>query len=236
MNKSLRKKYPEVKPYTWGYFIGWAGTLCWGTAAFLSFRASLETHGSRDDALAAWGVVFLFATIAHCLVILRTKWAWIVVIILQFNPILWLLNGIYLKNRWDEMNGLSTIKISNKLKEVCHKFNNISVSNRVLIAGSVFWALSVLAFNFMFEFGWYYIGWWQILKIIIFPPAIAVIGFWLYAKVIKQQDVTKSSRNQFTLGGLEADLKDLTLRVKRLEDVVYSFKMDDRSNHHEEQE
>lgn len=33
----------------------------------------------------------------------RNRWAWLIAVIIQVNPIGWIVNGIYLKNRWAEM-------------------------------------------------------------------------------------------------------------------------------------
>lgn len=183
MNDSLHKKHPELKPYAWGYYIGWMGTLSWSAIGILQFIAASNTYGSRSDTFAALGFVFLVAAIAHFFIIKRNKWAWIIGIILQLNPVLWIINGIYLKNRWTEMGGLPVAEVGNKFKKA-------SFSTRVLLAGSGFWALVVLAFVFMFEPYGSYVSdseWWQVVKIVVFPPVMAVAGYFLYSKVIKQE-------------------------------------------------
>jgi hypothetical protein len=75
------------------------------------------------------------------------------------------------------------------ISSVSAKFGNISPINRTLIAGSAFWASVILAFIFVFEpYGDYVsdIEWWQVVKIIIFPPVVVISGYILYIKVIKQ--------------------------------------------------
>jgi len=181
MNDSLHKKYPEVKPYAWGYYIGCMGTLSWSAVGILQFIAASKTYGSRSDTFIALGIIFLISAVAHFFIIKRNKWAWIVGIIMQLNPILWIINGIYLKNRWAEMGGLP-------IEGVSRKFAKASFGNRALIAGSGFWALVVLAFVFMFEPYGRYVSdseWWQVAKIIVFPPVVVAIGYFLYNKVIK---------------------------------------------------
>ena len=183
MNDSLHKKHPELKPYAWGYYIGWMGMLSWSAIGILQFMAASKTYGSRSDTFAVLGVIFIVAAIAHFFIIKRNKWAWVIGIILQFNPILWIINGIYLKNRWDEMGGLPVAGIGNKFKK-------LSFSYRLLLAGSIFWALVVLAFVLMFEpYGSYVSGseWWQVVKIVAFPPVVVVSGYFLYSKVINQE-------------------------------------------------
>lgn len=183
MNDSLHKKHPELKPYAWGYYIGWMGMLSWSAIGILQFIAASKTYGSRSDTFAVLGVVFLVAAIAHFFIIKRNKWAWVIGIILQLNPILWIINGIYLKNRWAEMGGLPVTGVGNK-------FKTASFSTRVLLAGSGFWALVVLAFVLMFEPYGSYVSdseWWQVVKIVVFPPVVVVAGYFLYSKVIKQE-------------------------------------------------
>lgn len=183
MNASLHKKHPKLKPYAWGYFIGWTGMLSGSAFSILHFAAASETYGSRSDIFEVLGVLSLVTAIAHFFIIKRNKWAWVIGIILQVNPILWIINSIYLKNRWDEMGGLP-------VAEVCNKFKKASFNTRVLLAGPVFWALVVLAFVFIFEpYGRYVsdIEWWQVIKIIVFPPMVSVAGYFLYVKVIKQE-------------------------------------------------
>lgn len=183
MNDSLHKKYPELKPYTWGYYVGWMGMLGWSAIGILQLIAASNAYGGRSGTLVVLGVVSLVAAIAHFFIIRRNKWAWVIGIILQLNPVLWIINGIYLKNRWTEMGGLPAGEVGNK-------FKNASFSTRVLLAGSGFWALVVLAFVFMFEpYGSYVSNseWWQVVKIVVFPPVVMVAGYFLYSKVIKQE-------------------------------------------------
>ena len=184
MNDSLHKKNPDLKPYAWGYYIGLMGALSGTSVGILQFVAASKTYGSRSDTLVLLGIFFLVTAVVHVFIIKRNKWAWIVGIILQLNPILWIINGIYLKNRWSEMSGLS-------IEAVAHKFSRSSFANRALFAGSAFWALVVLAFVFMFEPYGRYVSdseWWQVVKIIVFPPVVLVAGYFLYVKVIKQEN------------------------------------------------
>ena len=183
MNESLHKKIPDVKPYAWGYYIGLIGALSGTAVGILQFVAASKTYGSRSDSFVLLGILFLVTAVVHFFIIKRNKWAWIVGIILQLNPILWIINGIYLKNRWSEMGGLP-------IETVTNKFSRSSFANRALLAGSAFWALVVLAFVFMFEPYGRYVSdseWWQVIKIIVFPPVVSVAGYFLFVKVINQE-------------------------------------------------
>ncbi|MFH2092566.1 MAG: hypothetical protein ABIJ31_09400, partial [Pseudomonadota bacterium] len=96
MDKSLHKKKPDVKSYKWGYFVGWMGILVAGTDVILL--------SNEVDAVVIVTICF-FVIITHCFILFRNRWIWIIAIILQLNPILWIINGIYLRNRWIEMRG-----------------------------------------------------------------------------------------------------------------------------------
>jgi len=184
MNNALHKKHPDVKPYAWGYYIGLMGALSGTAVGILQFVAASRTYGSRSDTFVLLGIFFLVTAVVHVFIVKRNKWAWIIGIILQLNPILWIINGIYLKNRWSEMSCLP-------IEAVAHRFSGSSFANRALFAGSAFWALVVLAFVFMFEPYGRYVSdseWWQVVKIIVFPPVVLVAGYFLYVKVIKQEN------------------------------------------------
>ena len=181
LNHSLENKDPNVTPYTWGYFIGLMGALSGFSFGLFYFIAGLAL--GADQVLVGGLYLLLFAAV-HVFIIKRKRWAWIVGTILQLNPILWIINGIYGKKRWHEMDRFSGMGVFDKL-------SRLSLRTRAFISCGVFWALVVIAFVFMFEPYGRYIDdseWWQIIKIIIFPPAVAVAGYALYVKVIRQDD------------------------------------------------
>lgn len=181
LNRSLENTNPNVKPYTWGYYFGLTGALSGFSFGLFYFIAGLA---SGADQVVLGGLYLLFFAAVHVFIIKRKRWAWITGAILQLNPILWIINGIYGKKRRQEMDRFSGIGVFDKL-------SRLSLRTRAFISCGVFWALVVLAFVFMFEPYGRYIDdseWWQILKIIIFPPAVALVGYVLYVKVIRQDD------------------------------------------------
>ncbi len=183
MNRSLRKKQFDVRPYNWGYFVGWMGTLLFGAISIVHLFAATQTHGGRADFFYGSALICIIASIAHFFIIKRNKWAWTIGIILQLNPVLWFINGIYVKTRWSEMNGIKPVSVS-------QKFDKASPNTRALIAGTAFWAIVALTFIFLFEpYGGYISNRdaWHIVTVISFPPAVISVGYMLYMKVIKQQ-------------------------------------------------
>ncbi len=103
MNKSLKKKFRKIKPFTWGYFTAWMGALSGTLLGVSQLATAMDTSGDHSKTIALFGLFFLITAVVHVFMIKRKRWAWLVGIILQLNPILWIINGIYLKNRWDEM-------------------------------------------------------------------------------------------------------------------------------------
>ena len=191
MNESLHKEFPHVKPYKWGYFTGWAGVIGGLAYSIVSFINAMKAspYGDQKPFLFFLSAYFVVAMAAHVFVIKRNRWGWVISIILQLNPLLWIINGIYLKNRWDEMSG-GTSNIIEGFNRLGSFFGRLSLPLRSLIAGSVFWAIVVLAFVYMFNPYGTYIDkreQWQIIKIMIIPPALCVFGYYLFKTVAKQR-------------------------------------------------
>lgn len=181
MNKSLRESKPEVKPYSWGYFTGLMGALSWGLIGILQFIIASQEYGGKSETAALFGVFCLIGIVPNIFIIKRNKWGWVIGIFLQLNPILWIINGIYLKNRWGELSGADIERLQSRL-------NQTSLIYRASIAAAGFWALAVASFIFTFEPYGRYISdadWWQIIKIIVVPPVVTLIGYLLYSKILK---------------------------------------------------
>ena len=138
---------------------------------------------SQYDMFIVWGTLFAISAVAHYFIIKRNKWAWIIGGILELNPVLWVTNYMYLKNRWVEMSTL-------RLKDTDSNVDKTSFVKRVLIVGCIFWSVVALAFVFIFEPYGNYVSeqeWLQVAKIIVFPIMVAIVGCFLYFKVIRQK-------------------------------------------------
>ena len=184
MSKDLHNAFPDLKPYAWGYYIGLSGALSSSVFSVVMIVIAININDSRSSFYFAFSVLFAISTVAHFFIIKRNKWAWVIGIILELNLVLWVINSIYLKNRWAELSPL-------KIERHTNYGNKISFVNRALIAGSVFWVLIALAFVFIFEPYGNYVSerdWWQVAKIIVFPIVVVVLGYFLYFKVIQQKD------------------------------------------------
>lgn len=87
---------PRVWTYGWWKFQGWA-TLVINPLFFLAwhFNGDLE----RYPILPLFVILGLFLGIC---VLFWQKWAMVTLTVLSLNPILWIINGIYLSNRWND--------------------------------------------------------------------------------------------------------------------------------------
>jgi hypothetical protein len=112
MNKDLRQRNPEVKPYQWGYYLGIQGLIGSSLLAICGLLLILlhhPVHGRRSNLDVEQGllcILYSFAVFSSSLfVIKRTKWgkwALIALTILSLNPVVWLVNLLYIPRRWKE--------------------------------------------------------------------------------------------------------------------------------------
>jgi len=78
------------------YKFGW-----WETWAWLGLTlGNLMTFGQLVGAIEFALVFILINSVLMILILKYNKYAFLVATILSFNPLLWIINGIYLKNRW----------------------------------------------------------------------------------------------------------------------------------------
>lgn len=91
LNRRFKRRNPEKRPYRWGYYF-----------SIVSFIAGLGLGLILESGISAvigCGVVYgvlgwFFAR--------RQHWAWITLTIFSFNPVVWIINLIYLRKRWAE--------------------------------------------------------------------------------------------------------------------------------------
>lgn len=176
MDRRLRETKPDVLPYKWGYYNGWMGILTSIICAAIFFGSAATAHGKQSEYYAI-GLLFLVLAMVGAGFVFRNKWWATASIMAQFNPILWIINGIYIKNRWHEMsNGpnFSTVKI----------LRAQSKAIRTIIVALIFWVTVASAYVFLFEpYGWE-IDWEHLFKVLVFPPIVITIGYFLYQKLL----------------------------------------------------
>ncbi|MFH1912984.1 MAG: hypothetical protein ABIK45_01745 [Pseudomonadota bacterium] len=99
LDKKLHQLYPGAKPYKWGYYTGLMGMMTYGLLALML----VVTSAVKDQKTIAALIFFTLSTIPYYFILKRRRWAWVVGIILLFNPILWIVNAVYARNRWKEL-------------------------------------------------------------------------------------------------------------------------------------
>jgi hypothetical protein len=91
INRRWQQRNPGKRGYRWGYYfsiVSVAGGLLLGT--FLGFGAT---------GMILCGLLYGLLALSFAR---RCHWAWIALTILSFNPVVWIINAIYLWKRWSE--------------------------------------------------------------------------------------------------------------------------------------
>ena len=101
LDKRLHRIRPNFKPFVWGYYnaLGCFIAPIYGLGAITGKNPTM-------DASSKWQILFVLLIIFAPLGVLalkRNRWAFVVITALSINPIVWLINGFYLKNRWREL-------------------------------------------------------------------------------------------------------------------------------------
>lgn len=184
MNERLHDKHPQLKSYIWGYFFGLVSVLAAASLiTLIPFVLFFEEQSLVDLRLFQIVIVLLIA-IPNFFILKRHRWAWIVATLVTCNPVFWVINGIYVKNRWIEMGG--TPRGESKLV-----FDRSKLTHRAILAGLCFWVILVVSFIFLFEpYGDTVDSReiWRTIKAITIPPAILFGGYFLYIKVMNNKN------------------------------------------------
>ena len=113
MNKKFKDHYPDKMGYMWGFIQGTSPIVM---SVLLSICYVIVVVSSRDlTALSdevdlVMTIAFVRAAVAYG-VVKRHRWIFIIHTILTFNIFLWIINGVYIKNRWNEMKYEKVVKV-----------------------------------------------------------------------------------------------------------------------------
>jgi len=91
LNRRFRRRNPGKRPFRWGYYFCVQSVIGGIVLGFM-----LE---SGIGAVIACGVVY--AVLAWFFA-QRQRWAWVALTFVSLNPVVWTINGIYLRKRWAE--------------------------------------------------------------------------------------------------------------------------------------
>jgi NADPH:quinone reductase-like Zn-dependent oxidoreductase len=91
LHRYFQSRHPGKKPYRWGYYFS--------VQSFLAGVALGIMFDSGATAMIVMGIVYgalawFFAQ--------RKHWAWVTLTLFSFNPVVWVVNFIYLRKRWAE--------------------------------------------------------------------------------------------------------------------------------------
>ena len=101
LNTNHKTRYPDHQDYKWGYFMG-VGSMVYGTlySLFYFFIFISVSVGLQDIIILL--AIFLIPVTLGYFVCKKSKQAMIWVTILSLNPIIWIINYFYIKNRRGE--------------------------------------------------------------------------------------------------------------------------------------
>jgi NADPH:quinone reductase-like Zn-dependent oxidoreductase len=91
LHRRFPPRGPGQRPFRWGYYFS-IQSLIGGIALGMMLESGILAVIACGAVYA--GLAWFFAQ--------RRHWAWVTLTILSFNPILWLINSIYLRRRWAE--------------------------------------------------------------------------------------------------------------------------------------
>lgn len=111
-NRKFQFQNPEKMGYMWGYIQGTA-PIVMSVILSIMFVIVYSDSGMlyiTEPIQTALTIAFIRACLAYG-VIKRNRWIFIIHTILSGNPILFIINGFYIKNRWTEMKHEAVVKI-----------------------------------------------------------------------------------------------------------------------------
>jgi len=99
LNRKWLEKNPGNRSYAWGYFIALMAISLGCGLAVLGLAELSEPGGDSGSSI----ILGLLSTLLGVLIFKRNRWGWLAFVVLGLNPAAWIINGVYLKNRWQEM-------------------------------------------------------------------------------------------------------------------------------------
>jgi len=94
------------RPFLWGYTSGIMGIFQGLALLILLMTTFLHSPNAANWHWlppVAFGAVALLQVLCGVQVLRRDRVAFLILIIFSFNPVMWVINGIYLRSRWDEL-------------------------------------------------------------------------------------------------------------------------------------
>ncbi len=96
--REFTRTYPERRAYTWGYWNGYSSIS--GSLVYILIM-SFSPDYPLDEKLLT-GAFYVYVGWLGWRLLQRRRHAWVWSTIWTVEPILWIINGIYMRNRWGE--------------------------------------------------------------------------------------------------------------------------------------
>ena len=137
LQRRLEARSPATLPYCWGFYFGClavaGGTLLGAIGGLATVASALA--GAWKDVIFNAGVTVFCMVQAVCgwFIIRRKRWAWVIGTILSINPVVWVANAIYGRNRWKEFAGIpyGPARTESEGYELLHVATKLEVEGRV---------------------------------------------------------------------------------------------------------
>jgi len=102
-DKKLHKRNPSAMGFKWGYFTGFR--ILFVAIILLPFLVLSALLGdlTEDEVLGFYFLVIVVLLVPGIFILCRHRWAWILYTVCSMNPALWIINAMYIKNRWKEL-------------------------------------------------------------------------------------------------------------------------------------
>lgn len=101
-NRKFMAENPGKKRYMWGFYQGAAPLVVCILLSILMIAVGENPFNLQgDEQLGA--IYFIVMGSIGYFVIKRNRWAFVIQTIISMNPIMWIINSIYIYRRWSEM-------------------------------------------------------------------------------------------------------------------------------------
>jgi hypothetical protein len=102
MNDKFQLKNPNSKRFIWGYFMG-VSSISTPILWFIINSLLIDSLGGESDIGFNIFITAISITLGYW-ALKQDKIALVLITIFSINPIIWVINFFYLKNRWNELN------------------------------------------------------------------------------------------------------------------------------------
>lgn len=182
-NEKWRKANSDLLSYEWGFYFGWLNLFFYTSlAAFIVFAVfydEIDLLSTRNRILLLVLVSSLVGSSLGYGVVKRNRFSWIVLTLLTLNPIGWLINYVYGRRRWGYIQG----GYRALLDLLFQRYLSLSRQARIFSSSTFLWLLLLLFSWDLFSLSDHFYEEGALLKIVLFPPTIVVVGYFVVTKL-----------------------------------------------------